>query len=128
VLFGLAVLPSHVAAATNAAWSYGGNGVWNNPAYWDINTVPNGAYNAFIIDGTSTVTSNINVTVENLTLASGNGLILQDGTNFSISGGTGIVNNDGTMTIAGNGGDTRFYVGSPNVTLTGVRDTGPQSG
>ncbi len=119
LLFWLSVLPGHVAAATNATWSHGGDGVWNNPAYWDILTVPNGGYNVFIVDGTSTVTSNINVTVGNLTLASGNGLIIQDGTSFSISGGTGIVTNNGTITIGGNGTDTRFYVGSPNVTLTG---------
>ena len=119
LLFWLWIISGQAAAATNATWSLGGDGVWNNPAYWDIGMVPNGKYNAFIIDGTSTVTSNINVAVENLTLASGNGLIVQDGTSFSISGGTGIVTNDGTIRIAGNGTDTRFYVGSPNVTLTG---------
>jgi hypothetical protein len=89
LLFWLWIISGQAAAATNATWSLGGDGVWNNPAYWDIGMVPNGKYNAFIIDGTSTVTSNINVAVENLTLASGNGLIVQDGTSFSISAGQG---------------------------------------
>src|SRR5260370_41875392 len=68
----------------STTWS-DANGSWTVPGNWTSGT-PNSSANACIIDGTSTVTLTGSGSVASLQLAGGNGLVVSDGSSFTVTG------------------------------------------
>ncbi len=94
-----------------------GNGNWSNNADW-IGGVPNSSsQNACITDGTSTVTFDINASVADLHLASGNTLTTNLNTQLSVFG-TQIIN-AGQIQLNGGGNTNSFLNIANNVALQG---------
>jgi|HubBroStandDraft_6_1064221.scaffolds.fasta_scaffold06787_6 hypothetical protein len=94
--------PTLALGQTNSAWN-GGTGDWSNPLNWN-DGVPNGNYNALITPAGSSVTLDINATIDNLTLNTGDNLGIGSGNTltFQASGGS-TINNSGTITLASSG-------------------------
>lgn len=110
-------LPGTRASAQVVSTWNGGTGNWSNPLNWN-NGVPNGNYNALITPASSTVGLDINATVANLTLASGDSLNIQGTNTLTLqSSGGSTINNSGTISVGPTAG---IVVGPGNgVTLQG---------
>ena len=102
---------------TVSTWN-DGNSNWNNGANW-IGGVPNSSTtSACITDGTSTVTLDINATVDSLQLASGNALDFNGNTQLTVYGSQ--ILNAGQININGGGNSNSYlYLAGANVTLSG---------
>jgi hypothetical protein len=92
-------------SGTVSTWS-DGNSNWNNSSNWSPTGVPNSSSRSTCItDGSSTVTLNINATVDNLQLASGNALNVQQSSTLVVAGGLsnlGAINTGNDVGDAGN--------------------------
>jgi hypothetical protein len=110
------------SAQTNTDWT-GTTGNWSNPANWD-NGVPNGNYNALINNGQPSpflVNLDLDATVANLSLDSGNVLNVLNGNylNFQSSSGSTFTNS-GTTILPSVGGITIASGNSLNMNGPGV--------
>ncbi len=90
---------SQVHGQTVATWT-DGNGNWSNPANWSTNpAIPNNtsstAYNVLINNANSTVTVDVNATINRLTLGSSDTLVEQTGS-VTLTG-AGSSKNSGTI-------------------------------
>jgi hypothetical protein len=105
LFFGLFAISA--VAQTNTVWTPGTSGSWSQSANWSSG-VPNGNYNALIsngLPGASTVNLDINATVANLELDSGNTLNLLAGKKLTLqSSSPNVLNIGGTITIGTNAG------------------------
>lgn len=111
-------------AQTNSAWT-GGTGNWSNASDW-TNGVPNGNYNALISNGgpVSTVNLDINSTIANLGLDTGNTLNILPANTLTFQSASGsTINGGGTINLASGGGIT---IGAGN-SLSAVNPTGGSS-
>ena len=121
----LAVLSSIPAAQaqTTETWSAGSSGLWNVAGDWSGNVVPNNGtpagatYNVDILDGVSTVTLNISAGINDLSLAKGNTLDINNGQTLTINGPT--VTNNGAILLNGGAGNNGFLSMGGNTTLSG---------
>jgi PEP-CTERM motif len=103
---------------TLSTWNISGDGSWSTGSDWNPNGVPNsGSTNVCITNGTSTVTLDINATVDDLQLATGNTLTGNLGTQLTLAG-TQIIN-DGQIVLNGGGGANSFLILDNSVTLSG---------
>ena len=102
VLIAACLCPALAFGQTNSTWN-GGTGNWSNALNWN-DGVPNGNYNALITSAGSSVTLDINATIDNLTLNTGDNLGIGSGNTltFQASGGS-TINNSGTITLASSG-------------------------
>jgi fibronectin-binding autotransporter adhesin len=85
---------------TNDIWT-GGPGNWSNGSMWSAG-LPNSSDNALIDNGNSkvsTVTLDINATINNLTIDSDDSLHFNPGTSLAVQGGT--ISNAGAIVITG---------------------------
>jgi PEP-CTERM motif len=125
----LAILVTLTLASTGAfaqctlsspdTWSHGANGNWNVAGNWSSGIPNSSSTNTCITDGSSTVTLNINATVADLQLASGNALDFNGNTQLSVYGSQ--ILNAGQINING-GGNTNSYLylpGGGTTTLSG---------
>src|SRR6266446_1909625 len=109
------------AANVNATW-FGGTGNWSTAADWSGSVVPNNGADSFsvFIDGgkmvNSVVTLDINPTITNLTIDSGDQLNQNDNKALAITGGTATINGTWSLNSAGSNTD---IVCSGNATLSG---------
>jgi hypothetical protein len=94
--------PTLAFGQTNTTWN-GGTGNWSNPLAWN-DGVPNGNYNALITPPNSSVTLDIDATIDNLTVGSGDSFSIGSGNTltFQASGGS-TISNAGTITLASGG-------------------------
>src|ERR1700683_5797201 len=74
-------------AQTTDTWSLGSSGLWSVAGNWSAG-LPGTSNNVDIIDGTSTVTLNVNAGINDLTVGSGNTLLADGGTTLTIGGST----------------------------------------
>jgi len=99
----LGVLPAY--SQTDSTWN-GGTGNWSNPLNWSTG-VPNGNFNAFISHGNpgiSTANLDINATVANLSLDSGNTLNILAGNALTFQSASGsTIDSAGMITVASTG-------------------------
>ena len=103
---------------TVSTWSVGGNGNWDVAGDWSPNGVPNsGSTSVCITDGSSTVSLNINATVDDLQLASGNTLSFNPNTQLAVDG-TQIIN-AGNIVINGGGNANAYIFINNSMTLSG---------
>lgn len=107
----------------------GAAGNWNVAGNWSGGVVPNNGVNTFnvkIDNGNagqnSTVTLNINATIDNLTVDSGDQLTIQNAQSLIIAGGvnTGTITNNGTIALSSTGGSTDLRLTTTDVTLQGT--------
>ncbi len=113
--FSLSGATSCTGATTN--WA-GGTGNWSNPANWVGGSVPASGASVCIADGTpgtSAVTLDVNPTVGNLYIDSGNSVTIANNTSLTI---TGTISNSGQILISA-GSTTAALIISGGVTLTG---------
>lgn len=82
------------ALAIDTTWTLNGNGNWNVPGNWSNGVPNNNTFNAFIDDGDSSVTvnMNINTTISTLTVGPNDTVSFADTFDLSIAGGS-VVNN-----------------------------------
>ena len=89
---------------TISTWSLLANGVWNNNGAWNPTGFPNSATtDVCITDGSSTVTQNVTVNIQNLQVGFGNGLTIDGNNQLILNGST--LSNAGTLTL----GDSTGY-------------------
>jgi hypothetical protein len=114
----IALLASVPAAHgdTTDTWSLGESGLWSVAGNWSAG-VPGASNNVDITDGTSTVTLNVNASINDLTVGSGNTLVVDDGNTFTIAGPT--ISNKGSIQLNGGVGALGILALSDNVTLSG---------
>ena len=99
-------------AGRTDTWSLGSSGNWKRrptgrPAWCPNNGTPTGStYNVDIVDGVSTVSLNTNATINDLSLASGNTLNINNGQQLTIDGPT--IANSGAIQINGGGGGNGY--------------------
>jgi hypothetical protein len=113
-----------VYSQTNTTWT-GGAGNWSNVALWSGGFVPNNGnggttWNVFIDNGNagnSTTLLNINSTVNQLHVSTGD--VLNIGESFSLGIVGGVLNNSGTININSGGNPTALNFGS-NATIGGT--------
>jgi hypothetical protein len=114
-LLGLVAFPDG-AQADDVSWNSSAGGYWSDAANWDSGTVPGALDNVSItVDGTYTVTLNVNATVASLTvgasigeqaLSVGGVTLALDGASSINSNGVlglngGVLASDGVLTVAG---------------------------
>jgi hypothetical protein len=121
--------PAH-AAALSATWN-GGVGNWNVGANWSGGVVPcNTASNTYSVDidggntgVISSVTLDINCTIDNLTVDAGDSLVIPNIRSLTVIGdstsGAGSVSNSGVISLNSVGNNTDLRVNGGNVTLSG---------
>ena len=102
----------------------GGAGNYSNPANWSLGVVPNNTTQAtysVVIPTSSSVTLDINPTIDNLTIDAGSSLIIPNDQSLTVVGSgstTGMIDNSGTIELEA----TSYYASleaSGNVSLTG---------
>jgi hypothetical protein len=109
------------AASVSTTWN-GGAGNWNDTSLWSGGVVPNNGTDTFsvFIDGgkagNSTVTVNINPTITNLTIDSGDQLSQNNNQSLGIAGGT-VINNG--MWLLNSGGNITDILCNGGATLSG---------
>ena len=108
-------MPVAAGGGNDIDWIGPDSGLWNDAANWNPMTVPNGAFDVFIENGTTPI-QNINATVDTLTINSSSGL---DMLNVGLTIGGGMIDNDGQILINLNSGFNAFLDFSSNATLTG---------
>jgi hypothetical protein len=108
LLFLLAgIFAARVAAQTNSTWT-GGTGNWSNAGDWTAG-VPNGNFNALISNGgpVSTVNLDINASIANLGLDTGNTLNILSGNTLTFQSASGsLISGGGTINLFSGGGIT----------------------
>ena len=122
----LGLLPAY--GQTTSTWN-GGNGNWSTAADWTPNVAPNGNVNVLIDGGNaaaSTVTLDINSSVNNLTINSDDGLSLNNGTALTVNGSA--INNAGGLSLNSSGSNTDLIIGGSNVTFPGQLTMKPEPG
>jgi len=105
----------------------GGAGNWSSAADWDVGVVPNNgssSYNVFIDNGlaaNSAVTLDTTVTINNLTIDSGDSLTIANNQALTIAGNgtTGTITVNGTLNLGSTVNDTSLVVMASTVTLAG---------
>ncbi len=116
----LALAPAQ--AQTTETWSLGASGLWNVAGNWSPNGVPNNGggntYNVDIVDGSSTVTLNLAATIDDLTMGTGNTLVIPTGQQLTVLGPT--ISNAGAIQVNGGGGNNAYLVLDGNSTLSGA--------
>ena len=119
------------AAQVTATWTgAGANANWDNPANWSTANFPNNGtpagttYNV-VIDGNSGATANVIlnviVTIDALTVNSGDSLAFNNGQQITVvnsGAGTGTIVNSGTIALNSGGTSTDLVING-NVTLSG---------
>jgi hypothetical protein len=105
------------AWAVDTTWSLNADGNWNTFGNWN-NGIPDSSTNAFINDNSSTVTLDTTGNVLDLTIGSGNTLIIDSGRNLNVYGPT--LSNDGNITMNSSGTANTFLTLQNNVTLSGA--------
>ena len=111
-------------AQTTDTWSLGSSGNWNTAGDWSTGVVPNNgvpsgsSYNVDITDGKSTVTLNINATINDLTMGAGNTLVIPTGATFQVVGPT--IANAGSIQVNGGAGNNAVLYLDGNTTLSGT--------
>ncbi|MGH9703548.1 MAG: beta strand repeat-containing protein, partial [Candidatus Acidiferrales bacterium] len=108
-------------AGTATIW-LGGTGNWNNPASWSTGVVPNSTSTNVCIDNgnnlNSVVTLNINASVGNLTVDSGDELIVGDNQSLVVAGN---ISNDGLIAISAANNNTFLRIqGAVNLAGAGA--------
>ncbi|MDA2925287.1 hypothetical protein MYX65_11685, partial [Acidobacteria bacterium AH-259-L09] len=104
--------------AANVSWKAPVSGNWNEPTNWNTGTVPGASDNVFItVDGTYTVTLNVNATVASLTVGASTGAqtLSIGGTTLTLSGASNI-NSNGILTLGGS------LAGSGDLNVMGLLD------
>ena len=102
-----AIFAVPAGAQTNSTWT-GGTGNWSNAPDWTAG-VPNGNFNALISNGgpLSTVNLDINATVANLGLDTGNTLNILSGNTLTFQSASGsLISGGGTIHLFSGGGIT----------------------
>ncbi len=111
-----------VQAQTTETWSVGASGLWNVAGNWSPNGVPNNGggntYNVDIVDGVSTVTLNLAATINDLTMGTGNTLVIPTGQQLTVAGPS--ISNAGAIQVNGGGGNSAYLVLDGNSTLSGA--------
>ena len=123
----LAVLSNAPAAhaQTTDTWTAGKSGLWNVASDWSAGVPNDGAptgttYNVDIVDGKSTVTLNINATINDLSIGAGNTLAIEGNQVLSVLGPS-IANSGSIQVNGGNGTNTYLQLaGSVNLSGTGT--------
>jgi hypothetical protein len=101
---------------TDDTWT-GHTGLWSVSGNWSSG-IPTTNNNAVITNSSSVVTEDINGSINNLTLSSGNSLSLNDAVNLTIGGNT--ISNAGTISINSTGDTSGLRLSDPgSVTLSG---------
>lgn len=98
----LAVFPDATQAG-DVSWKNPVSGNWNDPTKWDTDIVPGPSDNVFItVDGTYTVTLNVNATVASLTVgaSSGEQTLFIGGPTLTLNGAS-IINSNGILYLTG---------------------------
>src|SRR5579859_2418868 len=104
---------------TLSTWNVAGNSDWNTGSNWNPIGVPNSAStNVCITNGTSTVTLDLNATVDSLQLAHGNTLTTNTNTQLTVAGPQII--NAGAIVINGGAATNSFLLLDNNTTLSGA--------
>jgi hypothetical protein len=117
------------ADQVNVKWDGGGGtNSWNNADNWDPGVIPNNntdTYNVFI-GGSSlpdyiVYIDNIDPTIDNLTIDTGDSLTINDRRGLSLASGAsaGTITNNGTILLNGSTGATTLRL-NRNTTLTGT--------
>ena len=118
----LSIAPAAHAQTTDT-WSSGASGLWNVAGNWSADVVPNNGtptgatYNVNILDGVSTVTLNISAGINDLSLAKGNTLAMNNGETLTVNGPT--VTNNGAIQVNGGAGNNGYFNIGGNTTLSG---------
>ncbi len=85
--------------------------MWDVAGNWSPNGVPNNGggntYNVDIVDGKSTVTLNLAATINDLTMGTGNTLLIPTGQQLTVVGPT--ISNAGAIQVNGGGGNNAFW-------------------
>jgi len=114
------------AAEITATWDAGGDGVnWNDPLNWDINIVPNNDgidFYQVVINSATTVSLNVNVSIDALTVGANDVLVIQNTRTLTIVQnalrvGSGTIANSGDIQL--NGISTTTLQINGNVALSG---------
>ncbi len=106
-------------AQTTSTWN-GGPGNWNAAGNWTPKGVPNGNVNVLIDGGNavaSSVSLNINASIDNLTIDSDDSLGINNGILLTVNGTS--INNAGSLSLNSSGSPTGIVIGGANVTLNG---------
>gem|GEM_PF-5919863 len=92
-----------LATATDISWVNPAGGNWSNPTNWDAGRVPSNGDKALItIDGTYTVTLDIDATVSGLTVGGANGVQTLSNAAFTLTlNGTSVIETNGAMNQSG---------------------------
>src|SRR5260370_4023255 len=125
-LFLLVLCLSFAASSAHAApctlisattWNIAGNGTWSTNGDWNPAAFPNSSStNTCITNGSSTVTLDINASVADLQLASGNGLVVSNGNSLTVNGSD--IVNAGNISIDSTGSFTDLIINPTSGTLT----------
>jgi hypothetical protein len=105
--------------AVNTTWT-GGAGNFSNAAMWTAG-VPNGNFNAFIDGGNtvaSAVTLDINASLNNLTISSGDSLGISNDLGLTVNGTS--ISNKGQLLLNSVANNTALIVGGSSLTLSGT--------
>ena len=122
--------PPSGQAQVNSQWN-GGTGNWNVATNWTPNSFfPNNGNggNTYNVDiggagGSSNVTLNVSVTIDNLTLDNSNQVLgVNQGEDLTLVGtsGTATISNGGSITVNGGGGSNTVLLLDANTTLSGT--------
>jgi hypothetical protein len=95
---------------TTGSWSLGSN--------WSTGSPPTSSQNAVITNSGAAVSEDINATIQNLTIGSGDSLGINNGISLTIKGST--ISNSGNFSINSGGNGTDLIIGNSNTTLTGT--------
>ncbi len=123
IILGLFLLVCSVHAQnTQSTWIGGTTGNWNTGTNWNPGVVPNNngtnTYDVTINSGAN-VSLNTAAAINNLNIASGNTLGINNAQSLSIANGSTIVNN-GTLSINASSSATNLYLAGGNVSLEGT--------
>jgi hypothetical protein len=124
-----AIAPAPACATVDVTW-VGGSGVWTASASWDpylgsskypYDGVNGSNYNVYI-GASGDVSADTSVYIDNLSIASGGSLTVENGQSFWLRIGTdsGVVTNDGTILLNSTGSGTYFLSTGGALTGSGV--------
>jgi hypothetical protein len=116
VLLALAGFQS-VADAQNDNWIKT-TGNWSLGSNWSTGSPPTSSQNAVITNSGAAVSEDINATIQNLTIGSGDSLGINNNIVLTIKGTS--ISNSGSFSINSGGNGTELLIGNANTTLSGT--------
>jgi hypothetical protein len=106
-----------VAYGQNDNWKTT-TGVWSVGSNWSTGSPPTSSQNAVITDAGGAVSEDSSPTIQNLTLGSGDSLVINSHTALTINGSS--ISNSGSFSINGGELTTVLMIGNANTTLSGT--------